>query len=86
MHRRPRINTHRISVAKSKDRIMSTQVVLITGGLTGIERAAAVTFAKKGAKVVVSGRRDRAGQALVDELRSLGSEGRVHQRRRPQGR
>jgi NAD(P)-dependent dehydrogenase (short-subunit alcohol dehydrogenase family) len=27
---------------------MSTQVVLITGGLTGIGRAAAVAFAKKG--------------------------------------
>ena len=33
---------------------MNTQVVLITGGLTGIGRATAVAFAKKGAKVVVS--------------------------------
>jgi len=47
---------------------MSTQVVLITGGLTGIGRAAAVAFAKKGAKVVVAGRRDEAGKALVKEL------------------
>src|SRR3981189_2304099 len=53
---------------------MSTQVVLITGGLTGIGRAAAVAFAKKGAKVVVAGRRDEAGKALVKELRSFGSE------------
>ena len=53
---------------------MSAQVVLITGGLTGIGRAAAVAFAKKGAKVVVVGRRDDAGKQLVDELRSLGSE------------
>src|SRR3984885_6911696 len=35
---------------------------------------AAVAFAKKGATVVVSGRRDDAGKALVDELRSFGSE------------
>jgi NAD(P)-dependent dehydrogenase (short-subunit alcohol dehydrogenase family) len=53
---------------------MSTQVVLITGALTGIGRAAAVAFAKKNAKVVVSGRRDEAGHALVKELQSLGTE------------
>jgi NAD(P)-dependent dehydrogenase (short-subunit alcohol dehydrogenase family) len=35
---------------------MSTQVVLITGALTGIGRAAAIAFAKKGAKVVFSSR------------------------------
>jgi NAD(P)-dependent dehydrogenase (short-subunit alcohol dehydrogenase family) len=53
---------------------MSTQIVLITGALSGIGRAAAVAFAKKGAKVVVAGRRDEAGEALVKELRSFGSE------------
>ena len=53
---------------------MSNPVVLITGGLTGIGRAAAVAFAKKGAKVVVAGRRDEAGKALAKELRSFGSE------------
>src|SRR6201991_4384439 len=53
---------------------MSTPIVLVTGGLTGIGRAAAVAFAKKGAKVVVAGRRDEAGKALVEELRSFGSE------------
>src|SRR6202046_5986146 len=49
-------------------------VVLITGGLTGTGRAPAVAFAKKGAKVVVAGRRDEVGRALAKELRSLGSE------------
>src|ERR1700761_4531079 len=53
---------------------MSNPVVLITGGLTGIGRAAALAFARKGAKVVVAGRRDEAGKALVNELRSFGSE------------
>jgi NAD(P)-dependent dehydrogenase (short-subunit alcohol dehydrogenase family) len=53
---------------------MNTQVVLITGALTGIGRAAAIAFAKKGAKLVVAGRRDEAGKALAKELRSFGSE------------
>src|SRR3984957_7334819 len=53
---------------------METQVVLITGALTGIGRAAAVAFAQKGANVVVAGRRDEAGNALVKQLRSFGSE------------
>src|SRR6202521_4393827 len=57
-----------------RNRKMSNPVVLITGALTGIGRAAAIAFARKGAKVVVSGRRDEAGKALIKELRALGSE------------
>jgi len=53
---------------------MNKQVVLITGALTGIGRAAAIAFAKKGAQVVVAGRRDEAGKVLIKELRSFGSE------------
>jgi NAD(P)-dependent dehydrogenase (short-subunit alcohol dehydrogenase family) len=54
---------------------MSTpQVVLITGALTGIGRATALAFAREGARVVVSGRRDDAGEALAKELRALGTE------------
>jgi NAD(P)-dependent dehydrogenase (short-subunit alcohol dehydrogenase family) len=51
----------------------SSPVVLITGALTGIGRATAIAFAKEGASVVVSGRRDEAGQALAAELRGLGT-------------
>jgi NAD(P)-dependent dehydrogenase (short-subunit alcohol dehydrogenase family) len=51
-----------------------TPVVLITGALTGIGRATALAFAQEGARIVVSGRRDDLGQALVAELRNLGAE------------
>src|ERR1700687_639811 len=53
---------------------MSNPVVLITGALTGIGRATALAFAHEGANLVVSGRRDDAGEALAIELRSLGAE------------
>jgi NAD(P)-dependent dehydrogenase (short-subunit alcohol dehydrogenase family) len=53
---------------------MNTPVVLITGALTGIGRATALAFAKDGASLVVSGRHEDAGQALVAELRKLGAE------------
>jgi len=51
---------------------MSKQTVLITGALTGIGRATALSFARDGANVVVSGRHEEPGQALAGELRALG--------------
>ncbi len=53
---------------------MSTPVVLITGALTGIGRATALAFARDGARIVISGRRDEVGQKLVAELRDIGAE------------
>jgi NAD(P)-dependent dehydrogenase (short-subunit alcohol dehydrogenase family) len=53
---------------------LAKPVILITGAFTGIGRATALAFANKGAKLVVAGRRDEAGQALVKQLRSFGSE------------
>ena len=53
---------------------MSTPVVLITGALTGIGRATAIAFARDGARIVISGRRDEVGQKLVAELRDIGAE------------
>src|SRR5271170_6488071 len=53
---------------------MNIKVVLSTGALTGIGRATALAFAKEGARLIVSGRRDEAGAKLVAELRDSGAE------------
>ncbi|MBM3117869.1 SDR family NAD(P)-dependent oxidoreductase [Jeongeupia naejangsanensis] len=53
---------------------MNKPVVLITGALTGIGRATAIAFAREGARLIVSGRRDAAGAALVAELHALDAE------------
>jgi NAD(P)-dependent dehydrogenase (short-subunit alcohol dehydrogenase family) len=53
---------------------MKTPVVLITGALTGIGRSTALAFAHEGARIVIAGRRDEAGQRLVAELREIGVE------------
>ncbi len=53
---------------------MSTTVVLIAGALTGIGRATALAFAREGHRIVVAGRHEEAGQELVTELRTLGTE------------
>src|SRR5207247_2970671 len=53
---------------------MSSPVVLVTRALTGIGRATALAFAKDGASIVASGRREAEGKALEAELRSLGAE------------
>ena len=53
---------------------MKAPVVLITGALTGIGRATAIAFARQGARIVISGRRDEVGQKLLAELRETGVE------------
>jgi NAD(P)-dependent dehydrogenase (short-subunit alcohol dehydrogenase family) len=57
-----------------KEFIMIGWVVLITGGLTGIGRATATAFARDGAIVIVTGRREEAGEELAKQLRAFGSE------------
>ena len=52
----------------------SSPVVLVTGALAGIGRAAALAFARAGTRLAVSGRNQEAGDALAAELRALGAD------------
>ena len=56
-------------------RDLEGRVGLITGGTSGIGREAALLFAKSGARVVVSGRREKEGEETVELIRAAGGEG-----------
>ena len=50
------------------------KVALITGGNAGIGRATAIEFAQHGAKVVITGRREKEGHEVIAEIKALGGE------------
>lgn len=50
------------------------QVVIITGGCSGIGRAAAFRFAQEGAKVFLADLSEKAGDELVEEIEKTGAE------------
>jgi retinol dehydrogenase 14 len=64
-------------VSESANGGMGGKVVLITGGTSGIGRAAATALAAMGAEVVVTGRNRERGQAAVEEIRHRSGNERV---------
>ena len=54
---------------------LQNKIALITGGTTGIGRDTAVLFAKNGAKIVVSGRRETEGNEAIALVRAAGGDG-----------
>jgi len=55
-------------------RVLENKVALITGGTSGIGRETAVLFAKEGAKVVFTGRREAEGQQTLELVRQAGGD------------
>jgi len=51
------------------------KVAIVTGGSAGIGRAAAIAFAREGAKVVVASRRNKEGEDTVQLIKQAGSDG-----------
>lgn len=51
------------------------KVALVTGGTSGMGKAAAIALAKSGAKVVVAGRRQVEGEEVIREIQTAGGEG-----------
>src|ERR1700741_3774816 len=54
---------------------LSGKTALVTGGTSGIGRAAALALARLGARVAVSGRDEQRGNEVVKEIIAAGSQG-----------
>jgi NAD(P)-dependent dehydrogenase (short-subunit alcohol dehydrogenase family) len=50
------------------------KVALVTGGTSGIGKSTAIEFARAGAKVVLTGRREKEGAEVVREIRKAGGD------------
>ena len=57
---------------------LKDKVAIVTGSTSGIGVGIARLFAAEGAKVVICGRREEKGQAVVDSITKEGGEATYH--------
>ena len=56
------------------NKTFSGKVALVTGGTSGIGKTTAIEFARAGAKVILTGRREKEGAQVVAEIKKLGGD------------
>jgi len=56
------------------NKTFSGKVALVTGGTSGIGKTTAIEFGRAGAKVVLTGRREKEGAQVVAEIKKLGGD------------
>ena len=73
----PKLGTKLALETLTKKKSMNTfrnRVALVTGATSGIGRTTAIAFAREGAQVVVSGRREKEGDEVVSLIKENGGE------------
>jgi NAD(P)-dependent dehydrogenase (short-subunit alcohol dehydrogenase family) len=68
------LSTVLCSVPSLCDGMFEGKVCYITGGTSGLGLATATASAKEGCKVVITGRREALGEALVSDIKATGTE------------
>jgi short-subunit dehydrogenase len=63
--------------SRTKSGFFQNKVVVVTGASSGIGKATALEFAKRGASLIVAARRENALEEVVSECQALGAEARA---------